>query len=58
MGAEHCRQIALIHGYDTTRAPLLEACVDDKNNLEIERIREDSVLNFKLLDILILVLNS
>ena len=25
LGAEHCRQIALINGYDTNRAPLLEA---------------------------------
>ena len=25
LGAEQCRQIALFHGYDTTRAPLLEA---------------------------------
>ena len=25
LGAEQCRQIALIHGCDTTRAPLLEA---------------------------------
>ena len=25
LGADHCRQIALFHGCDTTRAPLLEA---------------------------------